>query len=65
MVEGARLESVYAGNRIEGSNPFLSAKPVTKVTGFLMQATKQARLIEWASIKKPKSKLRLLLKGFV
>ena len=26
MVEGARLESVYAGNRIEGSNPFLSAK---------------------------------------
>ena len=25
MVEGARLESVYAGNRIEGSNPFLSA----------------------------------------
>ena len=26
MVEGARLESVYTGNRIEGSNPFLSAK---------------------------------------
>ena len=25
MVEGARLESVYAGNRIKGSNPFLSA----------------------------------------
>ncbi len=25
MVEGARLESVYAGNRIEGSNPSLSA----------------------------------------
>ena len=25
MVEGARLESVYTGNRIEGSNPFLSA----------------------------------------
>ncbi len=26
MVEGARLESVYAWKRIEGSNPFLSAK---------------------------------------
>ena len=26
MVEGARLESVYAGNRIAGSNPVLSAK---------------------------------------
>ena len=25
MVEGARLESVYTGNRIKGSNPFLSA----------------------------------------
>lgn len=25
MVEGARLERVYAGNRIKGSNPFLSA----------------------------------------
>ena len=25
MVEGARLESVYAGNRIWGSNPHLSA----------------------------------------
>ncbi len=28
MVEGARLESVYAGNRIEGSNPSLSAKDI-------------------------------------
>ncbi len=26
MVEGARLESVYTGNRIEGSNPSLSAR---------------------------------------
>ncbi len=25
MVEGARLERVYTGNRIKGSNPFLSA----------------------------------------
>ena len=26
MVEGARLESVYRGNSIEGSNPSLSAR---------------------------------------
>ena len=26
MVEGARLESVYAGDRIVGSNPILSAR---------------------------------------
>ncbi len=26
LVEGARLEIVYTGNRIKGSNPFLSAK---------------------------------------
>ena len=26
MVEGARLESVYSGNAIAGSNPALSAK---------------------------------------
>ena len=25
MVEGARLESVYRGNSIKGSNPFVSA----------------------------------------
>lgn len=25
MVEGARLESVYTGNRIKGSNPFFTA----------------------------------------
>src|SRR6185312_10782120 len=28
VAEGARLESVYTGNRIEGSNPSLSASPV-------------------------------------
>jgi hypothetical protein len=27
VAEGARLESVYTGNRIVGSNPTLSAKP--------------------------------------
>jgi hypothetical protein len=26
VVEGARLEREYSGNRIKGSNPFLSAK---------------------------------------
>ena len=31
MVEGARLESVYTGNCIKGSNPLLSAN---KVNGF-------------------------------
>ncbi len=30
MVEGARLESVYRGNSIEGSNPSLSAIPLIK-----------------------------------
>ena len=29
MAEGARLESVYAGNRIEGSNPSPSAMPLS------------------------------------
>jgi hypothetical protein len=29
VVEGARLESVYTGNRIEGSNPSLSASTFT------------------------------------
>jgi len=28
VVEGARLESVYAGNCIEGSNPSLSANNI-------------------------------------
>ena len=31
MVEGARLESVYTGNRIVGSNPTPSAKSITHV----------------------------------
>ncbi len=30
MVEGARLERVYTGNRIEGSNPSLSAISLSK-----------------------------------
>ena len=34
VVEGARLESVYRGNSIEGSNPSLSAM-YDKITGLL------------------------------
>jgi hypothetical protein len=30
VVEGARLESVYTGNRIEGSNPSPSASVITQ-----------------------------------
>ena len=33
MVEGARLESVYAGNRIAGSNPAPSAMILAKLMG--------------------------------
>ncbi len=32
MAEGARLESVYTGNRIEGSNPSLTANPSFSAT---------------------------------
>jgi hypothetical protein len=35
VVEGARLESVYAGDRIAGSNPVLSAKKKTATTWLL------------------------------
>ena len=35
MAEGARLESVYAGNRIEGSNPSPSAIPAGAVSATL------------------------------
>ena len=38
MVEGARLESVYTGNRIEGSNPFLSAKSPTSACGAFLRS---------------------------
>ena len=33
MVEGARLEIVYAGNRIGGSNPPFSATKAARVCG--------------------------------
>jgi hypothetical protein len=35
VVEGARLESVYTGNRIEGSNPSVSAKNSRPAPAFL------------------------------
>ena len=31
VVEGARLERVYTGDRIKGSNPFLSAISLKKI----------------------------------
>ena len=34
LVEGARLEIVYTGNRIKGSNPFLSARKVPDLGDF-------------------------------
>ena len=36
MAEGARLESVYAGNRIEGSNPSPSASPIVPEDRYLV-----------------------------
>ena len=36
LVEGARLEIVYTGNRIKGSNPFLSARKVPIYGGFFI-----------------------------
>ena len=41
MAEGARLESVYRGNSIEGSNPSLSAMPLSSfyLQSFTTKAT--------------------------
>ena len=43
MVEGARLESVYMGNCIEGSNPFLSAL-------LELPSRRDARAVEWGGL---------------
>ena len=40
VVEGARLESVYRGNSIMGSNPILSAKSSVKNCIFLHKILK-------------------------
>ena len=46
MVEGARLESVYTGNRIEGSNPSVSAKQINAqpLAGFFVSGSVQSWL---------------------
>ena len=43
MAEGARLESVYRGNSIEGSNPSVSALPsiASAKEGFLIYTMEQ------------------------
>ena len=43
MAEGARLESVYRGNSIEGSNPSVSALPSIALAteGFLIYMMEQ------------------------
>jgi len=38
VVEGARLESVYRGDSIEGSNPFLSATSLFAIPERLLAA---------------------------
>ena len=40
MVEGARLESVYRGNSIKGSNPFVSAMKQEKFFVYILQSMK-------------------------
>ena len=48
MVEGASLESLYVGNCIEGSNPFLSASSIKKptVVGFFISPCQARALLE-------------------
>ena len=47
MVEGARLESVYTGNRIAGSNPAPSARPPYRHHS---PTSKTGRLLPFSSI---------------
>ena len=56
MAEGARLESVYAGNRIEGSNPSPSAIICLRVaatptlpacSGFELRLEPSANFLSW------------------
>ena len=46
VAEGARLESVYTGNRIEGSNPSLSAIYFTLFKLFLINLKNCLKLFE-------------------
>jgi hypothetical protein len=43
VVEGARLESVYTGNGIAGSNPALSAKPWLKAEAFVFASCSEVQ----------------------
>ena len=43
MVEGARLESVYRGNSIEGSNPSLSATVKQKAFAIFIRGLGNSR----------------------
>jgi hypothetical protein len=53
VVEGARLESGYTGNCIEGSNPFLSAKHRKAPKGaFLIDAAGKACFAKRNQLKK-------------
>jgi hypothetical protein len=47
VAEGARLESVYTGNRIGGSNPSLSA--ITSVILHLPRGDTQTDSNQWSS----------------
>ena len=50
MAEGARLESVYRGNSIAGSNPALSAKKIKPVRAFLFPAACKACFASLSSL---------------
>jgi hypothetical protein len=60
VVEGARLESGYTGNCIEGSNPFLSAKHRKAPKGaFLIDAADKACFAKRNQLKKRGTQCRL------
>ena len=55
MVEGARLESVYTGNRIAGSNPAPSASIVLQIinSDLLIAILELATLALSANVREP------------
>ena len=56
MVEGARLESVYTGNRIEGSNPSVSANKLSHWNSrkhFLFTSFKARRIFPFTLVNVP------------
>ena len=58
MVEGARLESVYRGNSIEGSNPSLSARIESKISADRQVCARNLR--DWISLPAFPSKISAL-----